>query len=180
MFSKTLRPLRVAALPRAAPSRCSRLPSFARCLATQPSSTTESPVVTAQETPAARSQVPRPPQQLPYHIGRNRMNNIAVYEERARGGSLKKTLLKKGEGNLQALRFDVAEALGLTEKEVKVNNITNHIEIKVRQRPRNSSLLSFLPQTHNPAGPQERGSRPVREKYGILKTRARKKKEVKQ
>lgn len=59
------------------------------------------------------------------------MNNIAVYERRDRGGSLKKTLLKKGEGNLQALRFDIAEALGLTAKEVKVNTVTNHIEIKV-------------------------------------------------
>lgn len=59
------------------------------------------------------------------------MNNIAVYERRDRGGNLKKTLLKKGEGNLQALRFDVAEALGLSEKDVKVNSITNHVEIKV-------------------------------------------------
>jgi hypothetical protein len=59
------------------------------------------------------------------------MNNMAVYERRYRGGNLKKTLLKKGEGNLQALRFDVAEALGVSEKEVRVNSVTNHIEIKV-------------------------------------------------
>lgn len=62
------------------------------------------------------------------------MNNMSVYERRDRGGNLKKTLLKKGEGNLQALKFDVMEALGLTEKEVKVNNVTNHIEIKVGPR----------------------------------------------
>jgi large subunit ribosomal protein L49 len=59
------------------------------------------------------------------------MNHLSVYQRRQRGGSLKTTLLKKGEGNLQALREDVAQALGLTHKEVKVNNVTKHIEVKV-------------------------------------------------
>ncbi|KAI4601850.1 hypothetical protein KJ359_010715 [Pestalotiopsis sp. 9143b] len=69
------------------------------------------------------------------------MNNIAVYERRDRGGNLKKTLLKKGEGNLQALRFDVAEALGLSEKDVKVNSITNHVEIKGHRK---EDVVEFL------------------------------------
>jgi large subunit ribosomal protein L49 len=91
------------------------------------------PSISAQDNTQtnAKADLPRPPQLLPYYVGRNSMNNMSVYERRGRGGNLKKTLLKKGEGNLQALRFDVAAALGLTEKEVKVNTVTNHIEIKV-------------------------------------------------
>lgn len=79
------------------------------------------------------------------------MNNIAVYERRDRGGNLKKTLLKKGEGNLQALRFDVAEALGLSEKDVKVNSITNHVEIKVGAKdPVNVGGLKGFSRQHMP------------------------------
>lgn len=39
---------------------------------------------------------------------------------------------------MQALRNDVAEALALTQKDVTINNVTKHIEIKVN---------SILPET---------------------------------
>lgn len=69
------------------------------------------------------------------------MDRLGIYQRRNRGGNLKKTLLKNGEGNLQALREDVARALGLTEKEVRVNNVTKHIEVKGHRR---EDILAFL------------------------------------
>ncbi|ETS80761.1 hypothetical protein PFICI_08290 [Pestalotiopsis fici W106-1] len=145
MFARTARSLRVAAAPRPTLAIRFSTPISIRSLTIEstPSTTTESPALASQPSanqssePSAFSQLStdalssRPPQDLPYFVGRNRMNNMAVYERRYRGGNLKKTLLKKGEGNLQALRLDVAEALGVTEKDVKLNSITNHIEIKV-------------------------------------------------
>ncbi|KAK6198417.1 hypothetical protein LQW54_010311 [Pestalotiopsis sp. IQ-011] len=152
MFARTIRTLRVAAVPRPALATRFNIPISIRSLATESTSaTTETPALAAQlgatqfTTSSAQStthaQSPKPPQHLPYYVGRNRMNNIAVYERRDRGGNLKKTLLKKGEGNLQALRFDVAEALGLSEKDVKVNSITNHVEIKGHRK---EDVVEFL------------------------------------
>ncbi|KAH8204614.1 hypothetical protein TruAng_001243 [Truncatella angustata] len=135
MFSRTLRPLRTAAAPRTLSPFRSNVPILARSLVTE----SAPPVATSQ--PIAQAQPTSPAQKLPYYVGRNRMNNISVYERRDRGGSLKKTLVKKGEGNLQALKFDIAEALGLTEKDVKVNNTTNHIEIKGHRR---EDVVQFL------------------------------------
>ncbi|KAF7522325.1 hypothetical protein G7054_g12169 [Neopestalotiopsis clavispora] len=155
MFARTARALRVVAAPRPVLATRFSLPISIRSLTTESTSTsTQAPIVASQtganqssETSAFSSQLntqalsSRPPQDLPYFVGRNRMNNMAVYERRYRGGNLKKTLLKKGEGNLQALRFDVAEALGVSEKEVRVNSVTNHIEIKGHRK---DDVVQFL------------------------------------
>lgn len=202
MFARTIRTLRVAAVPRPALATRFNVPISIRTLATESTSaTTETPALAAQlgatqsTTSSAQAttqaQIPKPPQHLPYYVGRNRMNNIAVYERRDRGGNLKKTLLKKGEGNLQALRFDVAEALGLSEKDVKVNSITNHVEIKVGAKDMvkvggfqgswgstRPGLLSFqlfpfssksIPHDADQyTGPPERRCSRVSEEHGIL------------
>ncbi len=47
---------------------------------------------------------------------------------------MKVTLLKKGEGDLQALKHDIKDALQLKETEVSVNSITKHIVVKVSVR----------------------------------------------
>ncbi|KAK9779571.1 putative Large ribosomal subunit protein mL49 [Seiridium cardinale] len=150
MFARTLRPLRSAIVPRIIPATRFDTPVSIRSLTTESTttSTAPTPVSISQEIPAAPSsqsntdvQSLQPAPKLPYYVGRNSLNNIAVYERRDRGGNLRKTLLKKGEGNLQALRYDIAEALGLTEKEVRVNNVTNHIEIKGHRR---EDVVQFL------------------------------------
>ncbi|KAI1878241.1 hypothetical protein JX265_002610 [Neoarthrinium moseri] len=138
MFSRTLRPLRAANALRTATPTYRMSPVALRTLTTEAASASASEPSTAQQTPSAIPQTPeapaRSPSQLPYFVGRNRLNNFGIYEKRLRGGTMKKTLLKKGEGNLQALRHDVAEALSLPAKEVRVNNVTGHIEIKGHRR----------------------------------------------
>jgi len=68
---------------------------------------------------------------LPYHIHRTPSQQLPVYKLAKRGGSLKQTRLRKIEGDVKALRGDLMEALGLGEGEVKVNQLTGHVLIKV-------------------------------------------------
>ncbi|KAI0128998.1 mitochondrial large subunit ribosomal protein-domain-containing protein [Xylariales sp. AK1849] len=156
MISRILRPLRAAAALRTTLPMRHITPISFRTLITESISTSSSsePIILksqettfaggnapeAPETPA-QAKIPKPPQQLPYFVGRNRLNNFSVYEKKMRGGSLKKTLLKNGEGDMQALRHDVAEILGLTKDAVKVNNVTKHIEVKGHRR---EHILLFL------------------------------------
>lgn len=130
-LARALWPANVPRTVLAAPSILTPLISRVRTLTTEPV-----PPQQSQTTPTQSPRTPAPnPQLLPYFVGRNRMDRLGIYQRRNRGGNLKKTLLKNGEGNLQALREDVARALGLTEKEVRVNNVTKHIEVKVLHPP---------------------------------------------
>ncbi|ORY67116.1 mitochondrial large subunit ribosomal protein-domain-containing protein [Pseudomassariella vexata] len=151
MFSRALRPLRVAVAPRISTAARQITPASARRLlttettiaASQPS---EPPVALPQESPiippeTAQTIETLTQRQLPYFVARNNFNNLSVYQRSGRGGSLKTTLLKKGEGNLQALRHDVAEALDLTLRDVAVNNVTKHIVVKGHKR---DAIIQFL------------------------------------
>jgi hypothetical protein len=147
MIARTLRPLRLVAAPRIQIATKRITPVSFRTLATESSftpSSSQPPITTSQEIPSTPVQAspipiteeqantpPPAPRQLPYFVGRNQLNNLSVYQRKMRGGNLKKTLLKRGEGNMQALRNDVAEALTLSQKEVTINNVTRHIEVKV-------------------------------------------------
>lgn len=44
---------------------------------------------------------------------------------------MKVTMVKKGEGNLQALKHDIKKFLKLNDDEVAVNSVTRHIVLKV-------------------------------------------------
>lgn len=77
---------------------------------------------------------PTPPRQLPYFVERNPFNNFGVYQQKKRGGNLKVTLLKKGAGDLVALKNDLIDALQLRAEEVSINNVTKHIMLKVGSR----------------------------------------------
>lgn len=77
---------------------------------------------------------PTPPRQLPYFVERNPFNNFGVYQQKKRGGNLKVTLLKKGVGDLVALKNDLIDALQLRAEEVSINNVTKHIMLKVGSR----------------------------------------------
>ncbi|KAI1126990.1 mitochondrial large subunit ribosomal protein-domain-containing protein [Nemania abortiva] len=73
---------------------------------------------------------PNAPRQLPYFVGRNNLNNLSIYQKSKRGGNYKLTVLKKGEGDLVALKQDIKEALQLPDSEISINSVTKHIMIK--------------------------------------------------
>ncbi|KAK6953223.1 hypothetical protein Daesc_005523 [Daldinia eschscholtzii] len=83
------------------------------------SSTTQ----TEQEGPKKRTQ-------LPYFVARNNLNNLGVYHKQKRGGNLKLTLVKNGEGDLYALKKDIRDALQLREGDISVNMVTRQIVIR--------------------------------------------------
>lgn len=59
---------------------------------------------------------------------------LPVYKYTKAGGNLKLTRLRKIDGDLQALRRDLMEAMKLEEKECRINPLTGHIFIKVGWR----------------------------------------------
>ncbi|KAI0813535.1 mitochondrial large subunit ribosomal protein-domain-containing protein [Xylaria sp. FL0064] len=138
MFWRSLRPLTSRAATLAAnpvQSSTPLKPSSIRTRATtaQATASEPAPIPTPSETNATR--------QLPYFVGRNNLNNLAIYHKNKRGGNLKLTLLKYGEGDLMALKQDIKTALKLSEGEVSVNSVTNHIVIKGHKR---DQVLNFL------------------------------------
>jgi large subunit ribosomal protein L49 len=48
-----------------------------------------------------------------------------------RGGNHKLTILKKIDGDKQALRHDIAQELGMDIEDVRVKPVTGHLELKV-------------------------------------------------
>jgi hypothetical protein len=44
---------------------------------------------------------------------------------------MKLTLVKRGEGDLQAMKQDIKDALELPDSEISLNSVTKHIVIKV-------------------------------------------------
>ncbi|KAI1455127.1 mitochondrial large subunit ribosomal protein-domain-containing protein [Annulohypoxylon moriforme] len=120
------------------------LPIRSRCLSTtiqQPESIPE-PINPASSSETAQPE-PEPQQKasLPYFVGRNSLNNLSVYHENKRGGNLKLTLLKNGEGDLAALKQDIKEALQLPDRDVTLNSVTKHIVIRGHKR---LQVLNFL------------------------------------
>lgn len=131
MISRTLRPLRVSTSILLPLAQRSAVPLGVRGLATAAAQSGAAPVPATDATPASQEGSAKPPRTLPYFVARNQLNNLAVYQTTS-AGTKKLTLLKKGEGNLAALKQDVTTALGLPEGAVTVNSVTRHIRIKVR------------------------------------------------
>jgi large subunit ribosomal protein L49 len=67
----------------------------------------------------------------PYRVDRSGTNNLPVYLLSKRGGNLKQTKVRRIEGNINVLRADLQQALGVDEKDVTINQLTQHIIIKV-------------------------------------------------
>ncbi|KAI1771046.1 mitochondrial large subunit ribosomal protein-domain-containing protein [Hypoxylon cercidicola] len=119
------------------------LPIRTRCLSTtqQPSSSDPAiPPPPEPTSPPAQSEAPNP-SRLPYFVGRNDLNSLSVYHKNKRGGNLKLTLVKKGEGDLMALKQDIKEALQLNDRDISINSITRHIVIRGRKR---AQVVNFL------------------------------------
>ncbi|KAI0849360.1 mitochondrial large subunit ribosomal protein-domain-containing protein [Daldinia vernicosa] len=83
-----------------------------------------------EQTEQAEQAAPKKPGKLPYFVARNNLNNLGVYHRNKRGGNLKVTLVKNGEGDLMALKRDLQEALQLKDNEIAFNSITGHIVIR--------------------------------------------------
>ncbi|KAI1469169.1 mitochondrial large subunit ribosomal protein-domain-containing protein [Daldinia caldariorum] len=77
-----------------------------------------------------KKEEPNKKAQLPYFVARNSLNNLGVYHKEKRGGNLRLTLVKGGEGNLMALKQDIKDALQLNDNEISVNNVTRQIVIR--------------------------------------------------
>lgn len=82
--------------------------------------------------------------QLPYFVHRTSTNNLPVYPEAKRGGTLKQTLIRKVEGDANALRKDLIKHLNLEPEWVTVNGLTNHVIIKGWKKDNVEKLLKEL------------------------------------
>ncbi|KAI0108777.1 mitochondrial large subunit ribosomal protein-domain-containing protein [Hypoxylon sp. NC0597] len=151
LLPRTLRP--IVAHPASPSVSLTRLvlPIRTRCLSTTtiqsseqpnfsepiPPSSSESESVTSSTTEAE----PQKKARLPYFVGRNNLNNLGVYHKSKRGGNLKLTLLKNGDGDLQALKRDIKESLQLNDGDISVNSVTRQIVIRGHKK---MQVLNFL------------------------------------
>lgn len=97
------------------------------------------PTLTFPEPPPTQKRT-----QLPYFVHRTNTNNLPVYAEAKRGGSLRQTLIRKVEGDANALREDLVEHLNLKPEWVTVNGLTNHVIIKGWKKDNVEKLLKEL------------------------------------
>lgn len=77
---------------------------------------------------------------LPYFVRRTASNQLPVYVDVKAGGTKQLTKIQKTEGDLDALRNDLALALGVSDgnkanSEVTLNRLTGHIIVKVSFTP---------------------------------------------
>jgi large subunit ribosomal protein L49 len=73
---------------------------------------------------------------LPYFVRRTASNQLPVYVVTKAGGTKQLTKIQKTEGDLDALRNDLALALGVVDgskpnPDVTLNRLTGHIIVKV-------------------------------------------------
>lgn len=97
--------------------------------------------VEAAAAPAPSPVAPTSPQHNPagdsswrplsYHVHRTPSYQFPVYQLAKRGGNLQLTKVRKIDGNVNAFRTDLREALGLKDQHVEINQLTKHVIIKV-------------------------------------------------
>ncbi|KGO72997.1 Ribosomal protein L49/IMG2 [Penicillium italicum] len=103
----------------------------------------------ATSSPAKSDKKPSPTLQLtnlPYFVRRTASNQLPVYVVTKAGGTKQLTKLQKTEGDLDALRNDLASALGVVDgnkpnPDVTLNRLTGHIIVKGWRKP---EILNFL------------------------------------
>jgi len=111
--------LRPMALPR--PSTLSHFLGVARV-----STSAAAAPATTPAAPSAVSSLAKP-----YRVNRTTTNNLPVYLLSKRGGNLKQTKVRRIEGNINVLRTDLQKALGLQDKDITINQLTQHIIVRV-------------------------------------------------
>lgn len=70
--------------------------------------------------------------QMPYSVRRTDATYLPVYRRARAGQTLIHTLVKRIDGDQKRLAQEMAGALNIDPKDIRVNPTTNHIEIKVR------------------------------------------------
>ncbi|KAJ5481738.1 Mitochondrial large ribosomal subunit L49 [Penicillium sp. IBT 31633x] len=109
----------------------------------------QSPAAPAAPTPNKSAKKPTPTLQLtnlPYFVRRTASNQLPVYLVTKAGGTKQLTKIQKTEGDLDALRNDLACALGIVDgnkpnPDVTLNRLTGHIIVKGWRKP---EILKFL------------------------------------
>ena len=85
--------------------------------------------VLATEKPSSPVQEAR--ESLDYYVGRTpKGQNLGLYEERKRGGNYRQTVLKNLDGNIQKLKVELKEIMGVEEDHIRCNMVTKKIIIK--------------------------------------------------
>ncbi|KAL1857785.1 54S ribosomal protein img2, mitochondrial [Paecilomyces lecythidis] len=108
-----------------------------------------SPAPTTPVNPQTQAQAP--PLQLtnlPYFVRRTPSNQLPVYLVTKAGGTKQQTKIQKTEGDLEALRSDLARALGLESgdsrnksPDVTINRLNGHIIVKGWRKPEIQKFL---------------------------------------
>ncbi|KAL2002744.1 hypothetical protein VTN02DRAFT_6074 [Thermoascus thermophilus] len=103
----------------------------------------------SQAQPAQQKEAP--PLQLtnlPYFVRRTPSNQLPVYLVTKAGGTKQQTKIQKTEGDLEALRSDLARALGLESgdgrkksPDVTINRLNGHIIVKGWRKPEIQKFL---------------------------------------
>lgn len=96
----------------------------------------EQPISSSTPIPSKPAKQPRPTLQLtnlPYFVRRTGSNQLPVYLVTKAGGTKQLTKIQKTEGDLDALRDDLAYTLGvdLRSPDVSINRLNGHIVVKV-------------------------------------------------
>jgi len=93
--------------------------------------TSSAPIPPKQAKPQSAVQLSN----LPYFVRRTGSNQLPVYLETKAGGTKQLTKIQKTEGDLDALRNDLAYTLGVDVRspDVSINRLTGHIIVKVCQ-----------------------------------------------
>ncbi|OTA82855.1 hypothetical protein M434DRAFT_400878 [Hypoxylon sp. CO27-5] len=149
LLPRVLRPIVAQPVPLSMSLTRLVLPIPPRCLSTTTIQSSEQPDLSEPVPPSSAESVttsitqaePEKRARLPYFVGRNNLNNLGVYHKSKRGGNLKLTLLKNGDGDLQALKRDIKESLQLNDGDISVNSITRHIVIRGHKK---MQVLNFL------------------------------------
>lgn len=86
--------------------------------------------------PTVRFSSTATPVSKPYLISLTASNSFPVYRDDKAAGSSKRTVIKKIEGDRKALITDVSAALKVPKENFRINPVTQHVEIKVRDSNR--------------------------------------------
>ncbi|GLI73247.1 tRNA [Penicillium ochrochloron] len=80
---------------------------------------------------------------LPYFVRRTGSNQLPVYLVTKAGGTKQLTKIQKTEGDLDSLRSDLAQTLGVDTRspDVSINRLTGHIIVKGWRKP---EIVKFL------------------------------------
>ena len=106
----------------------------------------EQPITPAASiTPKAKKQQPAVQlSNLPYFVRRTGSNQLPVYLVTKAGGTKQLTKIQKTEGDLDALRDDLAYTLGVDVRspDVSINRLNGHIIVKVCSSEHGVSVLA--------------------------------------